>query len=409
MPTRHLVLPAYIALAASFGCSADTVPTNDCASLAVRYRNACPIPPGSEGEDVQEVVEICEDLNALDDPTRCGAETRDLQRCIARDWGGLLGVLCGDTLLDTACVEEAQILEECLVENPCGGVACGDGGLPPDDAGTPMMDASIGPPCAIPEVQSGACCYRESNASQLSAPELRIAYLDLAQPPVLASPIIADILNEAAREERFNWLIRLEGADADGPVTITTGHGRKTGDSFAFAMGDADPPGDLTRWDSESIVGTLTGESVTTGALDQAFTVPIQEYNGSSILELPLRGFRLVNATLSEDRSCIGRGITATRYDATAGRVEAYITVADARESEVNAGAINATLCNVLRGSLIDGAADCEQTPREMWATPPNSTCVRSGACTFGGCDAATCNAWQVVGGFAAHGVAITN
>jgi hypothetical protein len=118
MSVRHLAVPAYIALAASFGCSADTVPTNDCASLAVRYRNACPIPPGSEGEDVQEVVEICEDLNALDDPTRCGAETRDLQRCIARDWGGLLGVLCGDALLDTACAVEADALQECLEATP---------------------------------------------------------------------------------------------------------------------------------------------------------------------------------------------------------------------------------------------------------------------------------------------------
>ena len=272
-----------------------------------------------------------------------------------------------------------------------------------------MMDAGGDPPCALPEVQSGACCYRESNASQLSAPELRIAYLDLEQPPVLASPIIANILNEAVREERFNWLIRLEGADGDGPVTITTGYGRKTGDSFAFAMGDADPPGDANRWDPESIEGTLTGENVTTGALGDVFTVPVQEDDGSVILELPLRGFRLVNATLSEDRSCIGRGVTATRYDASAGSVETYITVADAQAGEVNAGGINATLCNILRGALGDGTNDCEATPREMWDTPPNSTCDEAGACTFGGCDANTCNAWQVVGGFAAHGVAITN
>ena len=130
MHLRRLTLStqlAFIALTASFGCAADPTPANDCASLAVGYRNACPLAPGSEGEDVQEVVEICEELNALDDPTRCGPETRDLQRCIAADWGGLLGVLCGDTLLDTACVEEAEILEECLVENPCGAADRCDG------------------------------------------------------------------------------------------------------------------------------------------------------------------------------------------------------------------------------------------------------------------------------------------
>ncbi len=310
-------------------------------------------------------------------------------------------------------MKRAQWLWLTLVVAGVAFAGCGDddGPPPPVDSGMPMTDggSSEDPPCALPEVQSGACCYRESNASQLSAPELRIAYLDLEQPPVLASPIIANILNEAVREERFNWLIRLEGADADGPVTITTGYGRKTGDSFAFAMGDADMPGDPNRWDPESIDGTLTGEAVTTGALGDVFTVPVQDDDGSVILELPLRGFRLVNATLSEERSCIGRGITATRFDSSAGSVETYITVEDAKAGQVNAGGITATLCNILRGALGDGLNDCEDTPREMWATPPNSTCDEAGACTLGGCDATTCNAWQVVGGFAAHGVAITN
>lgn len=294
---------------------------------------------------------------------------------------------------------------------------CGDDDNPGVDSGPPPMDGGgtdtgevVDPPCEMPDVQSGACCYRESNADQLDAPELRIAFLGLETPPILASNVIANILNEAVREERFNWLIRLEGADADGPVTITTGYGRKseTG-TFAFAMGDADPPGDASRWDPQSIEGTLTGETVTTEPLAEVFTVPVQDDDGSVILELPLRGFRLVSATLSEDRSCIGRGVTAVRYDATQGRVETYITVEDAKAGEVNAGGITASLCNILRNALAAGLDDCDDTPRSEWATPPNSTCDEAGACTMGGCTAETCNAWQVVGGFAAHGVDITN
>jgi len=284
-----------------------------------------------------------------------------------------------------------------------------DSGTPTDGGGTDSGEV-VDPPCEMPDVQSGACCYRESNAEQLDAPELRIAFLGLETPPILASNVIANILNEAVREERFNWLIRLEGADADGPVTITTGYGRKAeAGTFAFAMGDADPPGDVNRWDPQSIDGTLTGETVTTEALDQVFTVPVQDDDGSVILELPLRGFRLVSATLSEDRSCIGRGITAVRFDATQGRVETYITVEDAKAGEVNAGGITASLCNILRNALAAGLDDCDMTPRSEWASPPNSTCDEAGACTMGGCTAETCNAWQVVGGFAAQGVDITN
>lgn len=289
---------------------------------------------------------------------------------------------------------------------------CGDDDGPTPDSGTDSGGDTDGGmvECAL-EGQTGPCCYRQSNESQLADPELRIAFLALEQPPVLASPIIANILNEAVREERFNWLIRLEDAAADGAVTITTGYGRKSPtNTFGFAMGDADMPGDPNRWDPQSIAGTLAGESVSTEPLAEVFTVPVQDDDGSVILELPLRGFRLVNATLSEQRSCIGRAVNATRFDATSGEVETYITVEDAKAGEVNAGGITASLCNILRGALGDGLNDCDATPRAEWATPPNSTCDEAGACTFGGgCTAETCNAWQVVGGFAAQGVDITN
>jgi hypothetical protein len=220
--------------------------------------------------------------------------------------------------------------------------------------------------------------------------------------------LVSGILNEAIREERFNWLIRLEGADADGPVTIVTGYGSKSATgTFAFADGDA-PGENPTRWDPQSLEGTLTGETVSTGSLSEVFTVPVQNDDGSVILELPLRGFRLVSATLSEERSCIGNAISATRFNADAGEVETYISVEDARVGMVDAGGIMSTLCNILRGAPLGDVTDCEDTARSEWAVPPDSTC-EGGVCTLGGCTADTCNAWQVTSGFAAQGVDITN
>ncbi|MCU0672639.1 MAG: hypothetical protein MUE69_07585 [Myxococcota bacterium] len=110
----HLAL---VALTASFGCAADT---NDCASLAVRYGNACPATP----EDVEAVIEICEELDALDDLTSCRFKTRALQSCIAADWGGALGVHCGDALFNLACSLEADAVRECFGAPPSGESAC---------------------------------------------------------------------------------------------------------------------------------------------------------------------------------------------------------------------------------------------------------------------------------------------
>lgn len=296
-----------------------------------------------------------------------------------------------------------------------------DSGPPPVDGGGTDAGMTEGcappatpPACHMEDVGMGACCYRESNESRLDAPELRVAFLQLAEPPILASNVIANLLNRAIRDERFNWLIRVEGADADGEVSITTGFGEKATDgTFAFADGSAptDGGGDPNRWDPQTLTGDLAGETITSGALDNVFTVPVlNETNPEEVdLELPLRGFRLIGATMNDNRSCIGTGINAERFCSQDGTVETFITVEDARNGQVVAGGLMSTLCNILRNGIAAGLADCEDTPREEWATPPNSTCSGGGTCTFGGCTATTCNAWRVAGGFAAQGVEITN
>src|SRR5687767_5602328 len=114
-------------------------------------------------------------------------------------------------------------------------MGCGDGGEPdagtdsggPVDAGCPMvpaLDEGVRPTSAecpteetpAPEEQMGTCCWRDSNADQQDAPEMRLTYVRLVAPvgSMLSSMTLGSILNRAMQLEDFNWLFRVEGADA---------------------------------------------------------------------------------------------------------------------------------------------------------------------------------------------------
>ncbi|MBX3250467.1 MAG: hypothetical protein KF901_25045 [Myxococcales bacterium] len=319
-------------------------------------------------------------------------------------------------------MKRTQWLFACLAVAGLGLGGCGDDDdtVPVDgggetDAGMDGGETPEGcpPPTAAPNCgdmggQMGACCYRASNATRQDAPEYRMAQLRLSEPRSLSNAIILNILNQAIEEERFNWLIRVTGADADGAVTITTGFGRGNADgTFTFADGDAPGPEDPNRWDPQMLEGTLTGETVTTGSLNEVFAVPVLNTDGTEvILELPLRGFRVIGATMSEERSCIGNR-SGNAYCSRDGTVETFIAVEDA-DGIVNQPPVVARLCWLLSGDLGAGEVECASRPRSEWTIPPNALCD-GGNCTTGACDPLTdCNAWRVVGGFSAHGVNIT-
>ncbi|MEM9067018.1 MAG: hypothetical protein AAGE52_00890 [Myxococcota bacterium] len=287
-----------------------------------------------------------------------------------------------------------------------GGTDAGGGGL--CEAEPASNPATCPSGAAIPDEDGlmGACCARVSNADRTAAPEFRISALRIQEPATLSASLVRSALAAALDEERFNWLIRLEGAEADGPVTITTGFGQRNADAtFAFTDGTAPAPGDPNRWNAMSVEGTLAGEEITAPPIADTFTVPILEDDGVAVvLELPLRAFTVSCTVMSEDRTCIGLR-DGNVYRTGAGNLTTYVTIEDAMMGRVAIPPIDTTLCNFVAG-MASNEGLCTDVPQADWPTPPNAVCT-GGTCSDT-CDVASeCNAWRISGGFAAHGVEI--
>jgi hypothetical protein len=303
-----------------------------------------------------------------------------------------------------------------------GLAGCGDD----DDTTVDMGDGSdSGPVEAVcfsgapnPDELTLPCCYRESNADRPDQPEFRVTNLQIDSPPALSNRAVLMILAGAVEDERFNWLLQ---ATVDGTdVTVQTGYGEydETTSVYNFVDGVAptDGGGDPDRWNPITIEGTLDGDTFTAPPVAGSFTVPIFSETGDELdLELPLNSFEVISATFSEDRTCIGER-TATRDTfgpttyATAGDVRTYITRADAEISFVTQ--LNTTLCNLISGGTCTCPADnpdCVVEPPAEWNTPPTAQCDADGVCVA--CDfdteGDTCNAWEILGSFAAAGVEI--
>ncbi len=179
-----------------------------------------------------------------------------------------------------------------------------------------------------------------------------------------------------------------------------------------------DTGGDANRWDPITLNGTITGDAVSAPTYDGTLTVPVFDTMDPTllVLELPLKSLTIDMACLAEDRSCVGAR-SGSQYRTNGGHLSGYITVtdADAGHLDVSLGtvSINTTLCMYIAGmsAMPDTCADY---PQSTWAVQPDSMCDAT-SCqgntpgTTDVCDpATTCNAWKIVGGFAAQGVEIT-
>jgi hypothetical protein len=165
----------------------------------------------------------------------------------------------------------------------------------------------------------------------------------------------------------------------------------------------------------------MSGETLTTPPYQGAgpLTVPVfdEEDPTRVVVELPLFSLALTEATLTEGRTCLGTRGSSSYNTATGGRLRAFFRVEDARVRTVTVGtAVNAPLCAIIAGSLTD-AAYCDQ-PQSAWTAKPNSLCNDTGcdsntAGMMDVCDPSGgmngCNAWEVLGEFAAQGVEVTN
>jgi hypothetical protein len=283
--------------------------------------------------------------------------------------------------------------------------ACGDDGTM-TDAGPGGTDGSTRSVCPngegipAPEELTEPCCYRTSNADRLDAPELRLSFLNLMSPPSLS--VASLVLATSLDTEAVNWLVRGEITGSD--VTFVTGAGTRNADgTYSFNDGTYAPV---------TLMGSITGETVSMDPFGEPLIVPLYDTNGVDLLvELPLRNVAIPEATLTEDRSCIGQRIPG-RYTA-GGSLTAFISLDDAIGRELVVGtALDTTLCNLLVGMANENEMECTDFDRTMWMYKPDSLCDGASpeTCTHGACDADTeCNAWKVEAGIAAFGVEITD
>lgn len=318
----------------------------------------------------------------------------------------------------------------------CGGTAAGpDAGSDAFMGCVPFVTPTLGdagpppamPPCRAPDGGTpgqGPCCYRESQAAQRDNPELRLAYIDIEAPEgSLTSTVLLGVLNDALARESFNWLFRIEGAEADGPVMIRTGFGYgPLGGPYEFPTGAMSGPFDLPEYVPVAIPGNLSGEIITSEVYDGALVVPVLNTAGTEVqLELTLRNIRVIAAEASTDRSCFG--FLQGRGYATGAILDGYVEVAGARTGMVVSGPIMTTVCTAIASPNISDATYCEDNPQSMWRVQPDSLCPPTGPCMANtGCDEdvcdrgadstsglPACNAWRLVARFAAQGVQITN
>jgi len=297
-------------------------------------------------------------------------------------------------------------------------MGCGDDGTPTDTGPGDAATDTAPPPnnCPFGEAQTEPCCYRSSNAANLDNPQLRVSGVQLTSPPSLSTIVVTALLTQSLDDELFNWLIEADITGTD--VAITTGYGIKNADdTFSFTMGTAPGPGDANRWNPVIAAGTIAGESVSAPELNETFTVPVLNEDGSEVtLELPLRNLTLNMADLTEDRSCVGERVLGGRWLTDSGALQAYITVedADAGLLIVEDAGINTTLCMFTANIMgePDGTT-CADVAQDTWPTQPDALCEPAGCSQDPGddsvCDpATTCNAWFLQAGFAAQGVVIS-
>jgi len=316
----------------------------------------------------------------------------------------------------------------------CGG---GGGGGEPDAGPPPFCPADA--PDPDQQIQSG-CCARQDNSTAMGDFALRIAAMNLTAPGVFTSPfgqVIEQVLNHSLDIEGFNWVVQVTGADAgDGPVSITTGVGIREStagmSSYHFYNDATDMiAGGSTAWEPVTTGGDIAGTSITTGGGSESFSVPVFNEQALAMgnlvvdLVLPLQDLTLVNMTMDATFTCVGErsctttpnGQVCTGYDTTDGSVITYITVDDAEMAAVTATPLNNTLCDLLARPATSETTGCpggtdsccgDTANRTGWTYKPDSICD-VGGCMLGSCDPdTTCNAWQLVGTFAAQGIPLS-
>lgn len=273
----------------------------------------------------------------------------------------------GSTTPDVTVTPDATVAPDAMVSP--------DVTVAPDVMVTP--DVPVTPDVTVtPDAMVVGGCYVEEGASSLcpagrvmnspTQPSFRITHLGITSPVALASPILLNVLNGATHSGALLWGVNFDLSARTfqtGALTVsprgTVGQGLFDGE-FHYAT--------MAR-------GALmsSGDQVTTTTAMGTVVVPVFDSSGARLTNLPLDNVRFT-VTLAPDRGCIGLGRPSggrfnectSAWDTASGRIDAAITVANARMVTVTA--LMTTLCNLIAG------ANCDATPESMWPRQPDTT-----------------------------------
>ena len=275
--------------------------------------------------------------------------------------------MTGDAAIDVSVTPDVSITPDVTVTPDVSitpdVIASPDVMVTPDATRPPDVTVVMG--CYVEDSTSSVCpAARVMNSS--TQPSFRITHLGITSPTALASPILNNTVNGAVHAGGLLW-----GLSFDlGAMTFRTG------------PLTASPRGSLgqglldgTYQYSSTRMGALmsSGDRVTTTTAMGTVAVPIYDGTGAVLTTLPLDNVSFT-ATMTPDRGCVGVGrLTGGRFnectsvwDASAGQINAVITVANARM--VTVSALMTTLCNLIAGS------NCETTPQAMWTRQHDTT-----------------------------------
>lgn len=332
-------------------------------------------------------------------------------------------------------------------------VGCGDDGgsdpcPPPVDAG--MVDttcSALQPDPGQVYLAGTTCCARVDNTATPEDFALRITAISLSSPTTLASPVVTSLLNRSLDLEGFNWLVEVTNGEDEGALDIRTGFALRDSDGtnstyhFYDHAVDNHPQGG-PRWNAVDATGSITGNDIMSDPSTQGFSVPV--FNEAELLatgnlvvdlELPLQALELDNMTVSTNRSCVGDrlcnedscgDLLCSSYDDQMGDVTTYIGTVGAEAAVIQVPPLDGvSLCALIGGSLNTVGCTppatrcCGATDPSTWPSDsPDSYCdSMTGACTQDPGNGSVCgpsgspelcNAWQLTGNFAAHGVTNT-
>lgn len=265
-----------------------------------------------------------------------------------------------------------------------------------------------GPACAEGDAdeanRTGPCCYAQVQGAG-SDPDLRMSQLRITKPTTFASALVDNLLDNVVITEGVSNII-LNIAVQDTLSTLTIGNGSTTGNgSYLFDDRGGEFP-------VRTVEGTFSDEVFRSG---QRFnlTVPVVQplRDGGGInFSLPLKQLRVVELLFSEERSCVGtyRG-PLEGYSSDSCTISAFFTIDETDSNTIQlTETTRTTLCSVAAGLFGAGILKCDGISRTEWENLPDSVCDDEDGCTVGACDPlVTCNAWEMAGNCAGHGIRI--